>query len=77
MTIKEAILEKLDDGEATMDKIDCYIVFDSGVGASTRPSVRARVYELMKAGKVVRVRRGIYALPSKSKRKKLQAQTAA
>ena len=61
MTIKEAILARLAYGQASMDDIDTEVAF-SDVLYSTRPSVRARVYSLMKAGKVRRVRRGVYAL---------------
>lgn len=71
MTIKEAILARLSDGEASMLLIDDAVTFRYGV-RSTAASVRARVYSLMKAGKVRRVRRGVYALVE-TRTKKTQA----
>ena len=64
MTIKEAILARLRRGQASMEDIDDAVAFGE-MAQSTRPSVRARVYSLMKAGKVRRVSRGVYALATK------------
>ena len=62
MTIKKAILEKLAEGQATMEDIDGYVLYHHELPGYARESIRARVYELLKAGKVRRIRKGIYAL---------------
>jgi hypothetical protein len=70
VTIQEAILKRLSRGETTMDGIDSAVIFSDDLpqgSAMSRPTIRARVYELLKAGKVIRVRRGVYALPKAKK----------
>ena len=62
MTIKEAILARLERGQASMNAIDIAVVCNWDVPVAPKVSIRARVYSLMKAGKVRRVRRGVYAL---------------